>query len=184
MAEETPVTPAAESSSPASPQEGVASATPPSTTESPPVSGDAGQSKESLLDAVLKVVPATTESDVLAAKPVEQAVAPDTAESPIEDQAETEDHEDDEAPAPPETAPAVRKKINKLLKQRREMRSQIAALEGPAQLGSHIQAFVKEHDLSDKDLTSTLNIAALLKAGDYRGFYEAVAPFVRTAQEF
>jgi hypothetical protein len=191
MAEETPVTPAADSGTPAAApsQEGAVSSTPASESSSPAPAGDTGQSKGSLLDAVLKVVPASTEPDVLAtAKPTEPAVPPETA-SPAEDQAtpeteEAETAEDDDAPPPPETAPAARRKINKLLKQRRELRSQVAAMERPAEIGSQIQAFVTQNDLTDDDFANTLKIAALLKSGDYRGFYEAVAPYVRSAQEY
>jgi hypothetical protein len=149
---------------------------------------DSGTSKEGLLDAVLKVVPATNETDVLADRPKDQADAPDAAPQPdSEDQAETETEdgpdEEDETP-PAEASPALRKKINKLLKQRRELRGQVAQLEGPAQIGSELDTFAKSNDLSGDDITNTLRMAAMLRAGDYASFYKAVAPFVRTAQEY
>src|SRR4051812_33906856 len=101
---------------------------------------DAGQSKESLLDAVLKVVPATTERDVLADQPSDTADAPDAAKSPdTVDQAEpaeTDDSDiDDDEPAPADASPPLRKKMNKLLKQRREMRTELSRLQAPAQIG-------------------------------------------------
>jgi hypothetical protein len=189
MAEETPVTPAADSSSAAPSQEsGAVSSTPSPSESSSASSDDTGQSKGSLLDAVLKVVPASTEPDVLAKPtPTDTAVSPDTASPTDQAPSETEDAEtaeDDDAPPPPETAPAARRKINKLLKQRRELRGQVSAMERPAEIGSQIQAFVSQNNLSDEEFSNTLRMAALLKSGDYRGFYEAVAPYVRSAQEY
>lgn len=185
MVDEAPVGPVVDSSSPAAQPETTAPS--PTPQESAPVStGDPGQSKTSLLDAVLKVVPATTEPDVLA-KPKDQAAPPEAATPPVEDQAtsETDDTgQDDDDEPPAEAAPAVRKKVNKLLRQRRELRNQVAAMQGPAEIGSQIQSFVQEHNLTADDFANTLRIAALAKAGDYRGFYEAVAPFVRSAQEY
>lgn len=163
------------------------SSTPPSSPPAETSTGDTpGQAKETLLDAVLKVVPATTEKDVLADRSKEPA-PPDADQPTSEDQAQADEAEeglDDDEPAPPETAPAVRKKINKLLKQRRELRAELSQLQGPAQIGSELQAFAQSNDLTGDDISNTLRIAALARAGDYKSFYEAIAPLVRTAQEY
>src|SRR4051812_4459368 len=169
----------AQSDTPSSPS-------PTPSTPSTETSTDARQSKESLLDAVLKVVPATTERDVLTDKPMDTAADPEAAtkdQPDSEDQAETDDGADDEEP-PAEAAPAVRKKINKLLKQRRELRAELSQLQGPAQIGSELDTYAKKNDLSGEDIANTLQMAAMLRAGDYKAFYQAVAPFVRTAQEY
>ena len=42
----------------------------------------------------------------------------------------------------------------------------------------------RQNDLSGDDIAGTLRMAAMLRAGDYASFYKAVAPFVRTAQEY
>lgn len=152
-------------------------------TSSPDASGDTGQSKESLLDAVLKVVPATTEKDVLADSK-DTAAPPDAAQPDSEDQADTETDDADDDDTPPETSAPTRRKINKLLKQRRELRSQVAALEGPAQIGSELENFAQTNNLTGNDLAHGLRIMAQLRAGDYESFYASVAPFVRTAQEY
>jgi hypothetical protein len=154
---------------------------PPSPSPSTETSTDTGTSKESLLDAVLKVVPATTESDILA--PTDQQAPPEAAE-PDSQQAETEEPEADDDEPTNDMAPLVRKKINKLLKQRRELKTELSQLQAPAQIGSELEAFAKTNDLSGDDVAATLRMAAMLRAGDYRSFYEAVAPFVRTAQEY
>jgi len=132
------------------------------------------------------VVPATTEKDVLADAPKDPA-APDADQPTSEDQAkadEADEGPDDDEPPPPETAPAVRKKINKLLKQRRELRAELSELQGPAQIGSELQSFAQSNNLSGDDISNTLRIAALARAGDYKAFYEAISPLVRQAQEY
>jgi hypothetical protein len=167
------------------------SPSPSPTPSSPPAETSAGdistgQSKESLLDAVLKVVPATNEKDVLDPSK-DKAAPPDAAQLSSEDQAkadEADEGPDDDEPPPPETAPAVRKKINKLLRQRRELRAELSELQGPAQIGSELQNFASANNLSGDDVTNTLRIAAMARAGDYQGFYEAIGPMVRRAQEY
>jgi hypothetical protein len=165
-----------DSSPPAAPQHSPSSEP---TTES---TGDS-QSKSSLLDAVLKVVPATTESDVLA-KPKDEP-APQGEQEPEEsDQADTETAEADDEQAPADAAPLVRKKINKLLKDRRELRREVEALRPNAEIGGELAQFATANDLSGDDISNTLRMAAMLRSGDYESFYKAVAPFVRTAQEY
>ncbi len=196
MADEAPPTASADSASPSPSQETAApSASPspapstPATEASPVPSGD--QSKSSLLDAVLKVVPATNERDVLA-KDDDTSAPPDGTQPEKPDQAEKEGQEtddgssedDDDEQAPQEAAPVVRKKINKLLKQRRELRNEVAALRPAAEIGSELEQFAITNKLSGEDITGTLRIAAMLRAGDYASFYKTIAPFVRQAQEY
>jgi hypothetical protein len=181
--DETPGLPTADAQPSPSPEPSPAPS--PSPESAAPSAEDTGKSsKETLLDAVLKVVPATTETDVL--KETEDKAAPEADTKPqTEDQAETEtDEPDDDEPPPPETSPAIRKKINKLLKQRREMRDELSAIRPAAEIGTELQNFATQNDLSGDDVTNTLHIAAMLRAGDYKAFYEAISPFVRTAQEY
>jgi hypothetical protein len=164
-----PVAPAPESPAPS----------PPSTE----TSTDPGPSKESILDAVLKVVPATTESDVLA--PKDEQAAPEATEPDSQDQAETEPEtdadEDDQLPK--EVEALVRKKFNRLLKQRKQLQAELAELRPPADIGVELETFANTNDLSGDDIANGLHIMAMLRQGDYRGFYQAIAPYVRTAQE-
>src|SRR5262245_41322402 len=94
---------------------------------SPPVDADTGrEAKSNLLDAVLKVVPATTETDVLSEETEADAEdAPDPQAPDGQAQAEAADPDGEDVPddeQAQEATPAIRKKINKLLKQRRELR--------------------------------------------------------------
>jgi hypothetical protein len=162
----------------------------PSTPTTEPSSAPTGEtSKATLLDAVLKVVPATNERDVLA-KPEDTSAPPDDSTTPKEpDQAGKEDQETDDGAeedeqVPQEAAPLVRKKINKLLKQRRELRNEVAALRPSAEIGSELETFATQNKLTGDDVAGSLRIAAMLRSGDYAAFYKVIAPFVRQAQEY
>jgi len=165
---------AAPASEPASP-----SPSPPETADHS--AADTGQSKETLLDAVLKAVPAATETDVLkdSKEPAPPEATPETG-----DQAETETDDSDDDEPPQDATPLARKKINKLLKQRRELRDELSRVRPAAEIGSELETFAKQNDLAGDDIANTLRIAAMLRHGDYASFYQAIAPFVRTAQEY
>ena len=156
----------------------------PSPAPSTETSTDQGTSKESLLDAVLKVVPATTETPVLSSE--DKPATPEATEPDSPDQAEEEPdtgaEEDDKLPEG--VTALTRKKFNKLLKQRKEDQAELARLAPVAEIGSELEQFAKTNDLSGEDIAGTLRIAAMLRQGDYASFYKAIAPFVRTAQEY
>jgi hypothetical protein len=140
--------------------------------------------KETVLDAVLKVIPADTETDPLATKPEDT--------QPEEGTTETETEDDDEAePAPEASTPQIRKKIQKLLKkyhtQKKELyeaTQELAALRPTSEIGHQMQTFAKANDLSAEDIANLCQIGAYVRAGDYKSFYAAVAPIVRRAQEY
>jgi hypothetical protein len=143
--------------------------------------------KETVLDAVLKVIPADTETDAL----VESKAAPD-ATTPEEGTTETDTEEDDEAEPPADAStPMIRKKINKLLKkyhtQKKELyeaSQELQALRPQAEIGGQMQTFARENDLSAQDRANLMQIGSFVRAGNYKAFYEAVAPIVRRAQEY
>lgn len=148
------------------------------------------QSKETLLDAVLKVVPTTPEDDVLAKKTDDTGDVPGTPKEPTsedkaEDASDAEDDgtQDDDETAPPEAAPAARKKINRLLRQRRELRDEVATLRPTARIGHEVSQFAQVNNLSGDDVAMALGVAAAISSGDYERFYTTMAPYVRRAQE-
>jgi hypothetical protein len=152
-----------------------------------------GEAKETLLDAVLKVVPTTPEDDVLKAKTEAPGATPaappakegDQAEKkPDEGEDDTSTDEDDEKAATEAANPATRKKINKLLRQRRELRDEVSRLSPVAEIGNELHTFAKTNDLSGDDVILALGIAASLRKGDYQSFYQTVGPYVRRAQEY
>lgn len=149
-----------------------------------------GEAKETLLDAVLKVVPATTdEKDVL--DKTEASASPDAQTPKDEDKAgkkpdegEDDTSDEDDEKAAQEANPVTRKKINKLLRQRRELRDQVSQLGPVAEIGNELQTFAQTNDLSGDDIIMSLQMAASLRKGDYAAFYQAVGPYVRRAQEY
>jgi hypothetical protein len=64
------------------------------------------------------------------------------------------------------------------------LRNEVAALRPAAEIGSELEQFAITNKLSGEDITGTLRIAAMLRAGDYASFYKTIAPFVRQAQEY
>lgn len=168
-------------------QDSAAPAPSPAAEPSQEVSGQSA--KETMLDAVLKVVPATTEKDVT--EDSEATASPDTPkDKPTDGQAEAEadEGEDDEAePDAHAASPAIRKKINKLLKQRRELRdtvNQLETLRQPAEIGSQLEGFAQQNDLSADDIVKGLGIMAALRRGDWQAFYDGIAKPMRMAQEY
>ncbi len=145
------------------------------------------QSKETLLDAVLKVAPATPEEDVLAAPKTEDAPSSEDAESEVKaedegNEADTEDSSEDESI--PEGVPAqTRKKINKLLRERRTLRDEVAQMRPVAEIGHQLQNYAQTNNLSSDDVVFALDLASMVARGDMAGFYEVISPLVRHAQE-
>lgn len=140
--------------------------------------------KPTLLDAVLKVVPESTESDVLEGQRPDAPPSPtDSGEQAAQDGQSDEDDAATDEPSATDP-PVVRKKINKLLKQRRELRDEVARLQPVAEIGGQLANFATENDLSSDDVVRAISLAAAVRAGDWLGFYQQVGPFVRRAQEY
>jgi hypothetical protein len=179
-------TPSSEPASSPSPD----SAAPASSPAAEPSQDNSGQSaKETMLDAVLKVVPATNESDDI--RDPNAPASPDTPKDKAEDgqaEAEPDDGDDDDAePDAHAASPVIRKKINKLLKQRRELRetvNQLQTLRQPAEIGSQLEGFAQQNDLSADDIVKGLGIMAALRRGDWQAFYDGIAKPMRQAQEY
>ena len=173
-------TPAASEAAPApapspAPSPAPAETAAPSTGETP--------AKSTLLDAVLKVVPATNERDVLDDGKATPAPQGDQPEDPGQVDTEPETDADDDT-LPEGVAGVVHKKFTKLLTQRKALRAEVESMRRPAEIGGELEKFAKANDLSGDDIGLTLKMAASLRIGDYKTFYEAVAPYVRTAQEY
>lgn len=143
------------------------------------------QSKETLLDAVLKAVEPANQTDAEKKSADEEAPA-SQAESEVkaEDaQEDADDASDDDEQAPPELPASARKRINKLARQRRELREEVAALRAPAEIGQQLQQYAEANRLSSQDVVFALDLASMVSRGDYKAFYETISPLVRHAQE-
>jgi hypothetical protein len=146
------------------------------------------EAKETLLDAVLKVTKATDGkapdgSEPQSGKPEPQGSEEGDKAEKEADEAEDDAAEDDEK-ASQEANPVTRKKINKLLRQRRELRNEVEQLRPVARIGNELETFATTNDLSGDDVIQCLQMAAAIRRGDYDEFYRVVSPYVRKAQEY
>lgn len=143
------------------------------------------------MDAALKAIgqkAVAPEPDVLG-QPAEGAPEPKPviegqAEEPQAKEDEDDANVDTDAPLPPEVPKETRRKVRKLLKERGELRAQVAQMVPDAQIGTRLNSFATENDLSADDIVLGLSAMASLRRGDYSEFYRQVAPYVRRAQEF
>lgn len=154
-------------------------------------SGNTGEPKSSLLDAVLEVVKPTSEDGETVEPEAEKPEAPTSEQPEEEDQAGQADKEKSEKTAEEIdekekeglSAP-IRKRVDRLLKDRRELRREVENLKPVADIGAELQNFAVQHQLSSDDVVNALHIAATLRRGDYKTFYEMLSPYVRHAQEY
>ena len=141
------------------------------------------------MDAVLSVVKPTPEPDVLGRPAEGQDGAPKPSEPLVEDQADKpppEEGKDDGAEddaVPAEANAAIRKKLNKLVRQKQELSREVAKLTPDANVGSRIAGFAKDNDLAPDDIVLGMNAMAAIRRGDYAEFYRTISPYVRRAQE-
>jgi len=172
-----------ESSAPATETVSSTPSTDTSSSTSSETSGE--QSKETLLDAVLKVTDVTPEEGIEGASKEEGA--PSSQEPDSEVKAEDEQQEGEEVADTEETSKEIpaqtRKKINKLLRERRELRDEVAAMRPAAEIGQQLHNFQQSNNLSTEGIIDALDLLVMANKGDYAGFYERIAPFIRHTQE-
>ena len=149
------------------------------------VSESGDNSKESLLDAVQKVVATTEEPTVEGERAKEEApkeVKPEEGEKEDdESNTETESSASEEVP---ESVPApVKKKIRKLQKEALKYKHEIENLKPSAEIGQQLQNYAQSNNLSSEDVVFSLDLAAMVARGDYEGFYKVISPLIRHAQE-
>jgi hypothetical protein len=167
---------------PQSPETSPPAETPESTKVQP------AEAKETLLDAVLKVTKDTVEkakpdgSEPQSGKPEPQGSEDGDKAEKEADEAEDDAAEDEKASQ--EANPVTRKKINKLLRQRRELRNEVEQLRPVARIGNELETFAHTNDLSGDDVITCLQMAASIRRGDYDEFYRVISPYVRKAQEY
>jgi hypothetical protein len=172
-----------ESSAPAT--ETVSSTPSTDASSSTPSETSGEQSKETLLDAVLKVTDVTPEEGIEGLSKGEGA--PSSQEPDSEVKAEDEQQEGEEVADAEETSKEIpvqtRKKINKLLRERRELRDEVAAMRPAAEIGQQLHNFQQSNNLSTDGIIDALDLLVMVNKGDYAGFYERIAPVIRHTQE-
>lgn len=167
-----------ESSSPENLEPPVETSAPesPATDVKAPSSEAPGETKESLLEAVMKAVkPEDTDE-----KP-ETPPSSEGAEKPGPDGSKDEHKGPDlsKDPTPEELAnykDDTRKRIEDLLTQRNHLRAE-------ADVTRTLREFLVVNDIAREDFQLTLDLAAAMRRGDFKGFLDGIGPYVQLATQ-
>lgn len=167
-----------------------------STAQDTPNSGDnaapspsaQGETKESLLDAVLKAVPPKSGQDGEKTDDPERAAPgstePQDGSDPDKPKAEAKPTGED--PTPEEMArytSNTRERIKSLMAQRNEARRERDALMPQVQIATGLREFLTQNDIGKEDFSVLLDLGVALRKGDFRTFYQGVLPYVELAEE-
>jgi hypothetical protein len=158
------------------------------TAPSPSATPQEGETHETLLQAVQKAV---TDRDP--AKPdqgdeggVSPAPAAPSAAPPAPD-----DYSD--LPENPDAAElsaykgGAKRRVEKLVRQRNEARAEaerLKTLEPQAKAAESVTKYLKDNDIAKDDFLLTLELAAAMRRGDFKTFYEGVKPYMQLAEEY
>lgn len=188
--------------SPATPSTGVTAPSPsaPSPGESAPspsAKPTEADSRESLLEAVTQAVPElrsaqTKEGDEAGGASPAPAAKSETTTPPPDDYSDLSDD------IPPEELAAYRagakRRVDKLLKQRTDLRAELVGKNGEldqlkarmpqAEAAASVQKYLRDNDIGKEDFMLTLELAAAMRRGDFKAFYEGVQPYMRLAEEY
>ena len=178
--------PAAAPSSEPAPSQSAPS--PGETAPSPSATPKEGETHETLLQAVQKAV---TDRDPAQADQgdgggVSPAPAAQSAAPPAPD-----DYSD--LPEDPNAAElgaykgGAKRRVEKLVKQRNEARaeaSRLKELEPQAKAAESVTKYLRDNDIAKDDFLLTLELAAAMRRGDFKTFYEGVKPYMQLAEEY
>jgi hypothetical protein len=80
-------------------------------------------------------------------------------------------------------SPRQRKRIDEFRERIKGLESQIAPLQAQANTTVELQNYLKQADIAKEDFGLLLDLGAMMRRGDFRGFLEGVTPYVKLAQE-
>lgn len=106
-----------------------------------------------------------------ATDPALTPAAPDPLES---------DPTDDEIKA---LVPRTKARVERLLAQRNEARTQTESLKPDAAKWQQMDGYLRKHDLAAEDANLLLGVGAALRRGDFKGFLDGVMPYVDLCRE-
>jgi hypothetical protein len=168
------------------PSPGETSAPSPSATET-----QQGETRETLLQHVQKAVsePRTSHAEQDAGG-VPLAPAASSGAAPSTDAARSADDDLPDEVTPEELAryhPSAKRRVEKLIDQRRALRADVdrlRALEPQAQAADSVTKYLRDNDIARDDFLLTLELAAAMRRGDFKTFYEGVRPYMQLAEEY
>jgi hypothetical protein len=152
------------------------------TAESSPSQGEPdskGESREDLLSVITKAANPVSDAPDETKDPSQQGATPAQDKDPKKDQSSDEIPEDELR----SYRPGVRKRIDKLLEDRRTLRVQLENAERGAAGTRELQKFLHDADITRDDFGLTLDLAVAMRKGNYQAFLAGVEPYVRLAQE-
>jgi hypothetical protein len=120
--------------------------------------------------------------------PLAPASKSDPATSPDAARSAGDDLPDD--PTPEELAryhPSAKTRVEKLLDQRKTLRADVErlkSLEPSAKAAASVTKYLHDNDIGQDDFLLTLELAAAMRRGDFRTFYEGVKPYMQLAEEY
>lgn len=154
-------------------------------------SQDQGETRETLLQAVQKAVkePRTSQpTEGAGGVPLAPAAAPSAA--PSADAAKAADDDLPDEVTPEELAryhPSAKRRVEKLIEQRRTLRADVErykSLEPQAKAAESVTKYLRDNDIARDDFLLTLELAAAMRRGDFKTFYEGVRPYMQLAEEY
>ena len=152
-------------------------ATPPPDSTAASSPAEKSETKETLLEAVLKAVkPDDTEEGDLAgtSPPSEQAPTGPEAKTGEGDKADlTHDPSQEELAA---YNKRTRERVEQLISQRNHFRTE-------AEVTQTLRNFLVTNDIAREDFQLTLDLAAAMRRGDFKAFLEGVGPYVQLATQ-
>lgn len=144
-----------------------------------PTSSAQGETKETLLDAVQNVL----KTDATEEGKATSEDAPASTEPKPDDQSGEKDAAPeidlDKDPTKEELSryhSKTRKRIEKLLSERNSYKEEALVARG-------VREYLVQHDIAKEDFQLTLDLAAAMRRGDFKGFLEGVAPYVNLAEQ-
>jgi hypothetical protein len=168
----TPSEPVVETTTTSAPESTSTDATDASSSEAPK-----GETKETLLEAVMKAVKPDDGSE----EGTETPPASETAEGPKTD-AQTGERKGPDLskdPTPEELQSYkqdTRKRIEQLLSERNSFRAE-------ADVTRTLREFLVVNDIAREDFQLTLDLAAAMRRGDFKTFLEGIGPYVQLATQ-
>lgn len=153
---------------------------------------DKGENRETLLQAVQKAVKEPRTSQHKAEEPGGVPLAPTAKTEPATSADGTKPAGDDlpDEVSPEEIAtyhPSAKKRVDKLIEQRRALRADVErlrALEPSAKAADSVTKYLRDNDIAQNDFLLTLELAAAMRRGDFKTFYEGVKPYMQLAEEY
>jgi len=134
-----------------------------------------GETKETLLEAVLRAVDEPGEGEGSTAAPP----AGDNAQSEQGEDKDGKEPDLNQDPSQEELAgykDLTRRRIEKLISERNSYRSE-------ADVTRTLREFLVANDIAREDFQLTLDLAAAMRRGDFRGFLEGISPYVNLATQ-